>query len=61
MNSRLFISDFSEEELQSEGKILVIDDQIANNEIIKGFLMILGFPQYNKKCVYAHSGYKAWE
>jgi len=41
---KFVLSDFTENELANMGgKILLIDDQISNKEVIDGFLMILGF------------------
>mgnify|MGYP000141233283 CR=1 FL=1 len=41
---KFVLSDFTENELGNiGGKILLIDDQISNKEVIDGFLMILGF------------------
>lgn len=54
------LSDFDECELESQNQILVIDDQITNNEIIDGFLMILGFSDRNDNTVFVHDGYQAW-
>ena len=38
------------------GKILVVDDEKFNCEIIDGFFMILGFKNRHTKVVYAYNG-----
>ena len=37
-------------------KILVVDDQAINFEIIEGFLMILGFQNIKENVVFANNG-----
>ena len=44
---------------QNEGKILIVDDEKFNCDIIEGFLMILGFKNRDKKCVFAYNGEQA--
>ena len=53
------LSDFNCDEMASQGKILVIDDQITNTHIIYGFLMILGFKNRHEYTFYVQDGYKA--
>jgi len=37
-------------------KILVVDDEKFNCDIISGFLMILGFPNRKERTVFAYNG-----
>ena len=41
------------------GKILVVDDEKFNCDIIEGFLMILGFIQWKDQTVFAYNGEQA--
>ena len=41
------------------GKILVVDDENFNCEIIDGFFMILGFQKRHEQAVYAYNGEQA--
>ena len=47
--------------MKQRGKILVIDDQITNREIIDGFLMILGFKNRSNNFIFVQDGFKAWQ
>ena len=44
---------------QNHGKILIVDDEKFNCDIIEGFLLILGFKDREKKCVFAYNGEQA--
>ena len=41
------------------GKILIVDDEKFNCDIIEGFLMILGFTQRNEMTEFAYNGEQA--
>ena len=45
----------------NSGKILVVDDQATNFEIIKGFLMILGFDNAEENVDFVNNGKRAIE
>jgi len=40
----------------SSGKILIVDDERFNCDIIYGFLMILGFPNRKENTHFAYNG-----
>ena len=43
------------------GKILIVDDEALNFEIIKGYLMVLGFQNSDEKVDYVNNGKSALE
>jgi hypothetical protein len=45
--------------LLNVGKILIVDDEKFNCDIIEGFLMILGFDQRENMTEYAYNGEQA--
>ena len=45
--------------LEGLGKILCVDDELFNCDIIKGFLMILGMPNRDKLTDFAFNGEQA--
>lgn len=45
--------------LMNIGKILIVDDEKFNCDIIEGFLMILGFDQRSSLTEYAYNGEQA--
>jgi len=44
---------------RNEGKILIVDDEKFNCDIIYGFLMILGFKNRDKRTAFAYNGEQA--
>ena len=58
---QFMLSDFDRKEMAPQRKILVIDDQITNHDIIDGFLTVLGFKDCKNNTMYSQNGFKAIE
>jgi CheY-like chemotaxis protein len=43
-------------QIHTAGKILVVDDEKFNCDIIEGFLMILGYALWKENTVFAYNG-----
>ena len=50
---------YSNTKSYTAGKILVVDDEKFNCDIIEGFLMILGFVQWKEQTIFAYNGEQA--
>lgn len=46
-------------QIHTAGKILVVDDEKFNCDIIEGFLMILGYALWKENTVFAYNGEQA--
>ena len=55
------MSDFNKRELKSQGKILIIDEEVSNHDIIDGFLMLLGYSNRENNAVYVQDASSAWK